>query len=142
VHLDRIGLLAVVGDDREYEEIENVLCHCNWNVLRVRNCKEALSWLQAFEAPVVLCSAQMPDGCWRKLLSGLKQLPDPPRLILISELDMPLWAEFVSLGGFDILARPLDPAEFFQAVTTAWQDWRDRQLATDCASSLDPARVA
>jgi DNA-binding NtrC family response regulator len=126
---ERIALLAVVGDDSEFERIEHLLDHCNWAALRARSCQEAMNWLEHFEAPVVLCGARMPDGCWKDLLRRTKQLPNPPRVILMCEIDMPLWAEFVNLGGFDILAKPLERPEFVQVISGAWQDWRE-QAAT------------
>ena len=105
--LDRISLLAAVPDDGERLQLERILNHCNWVVHRAGTLAEALNRLARREAPVLICGTRLPDGDWRELLAGVQRFPNPPRFILISDHNLPVWAELLSQGGHDVLEKPL-----------------------------------
>jgi hypothetical protein len=69
--------------------------------------------------PVVICRCCLPmlpaDAACRT-----------PRLIVTShEPDDRLWAEVITLGGYDVLTTPLDRNEVIWAVGRAWQSWEN-----------------
>ena len=76
----------------------------------------------------------------------ISQLPDPPLLIVTSRLaDERLWAEALSLGAYDVLAKPFDPEEVVRIVGFAWKNWQNRHKAhadqTTQSETMEPQRV-
>jgi DNA-binding response OmpR family regulator len=66
----------------------------------------------------------LPPGSWKDVLEQVAILPDPPSLIVTSQLaDERLWAEALNLGAFDVLAKPFDSAEAMRVVGAAWRAW-------------------
>ena len=56
---------------------------------------------------VVVTESELPDGTWRDVLSSVDQVPNPPLLIVVSQLaDERLWADVLNRCGFDVLAKP------------------------------------
>jgi DNA-binding NtrC family response regulator len=121
--VDRISILAVVGEDQDYQRVQDILFHCNWHVRRVRTLKEALRRLNAFETPVVICEASLPDGTWRDLVAEFEFMARPPRLIVMSWQNPSLWAELLKMSGCDMLEKPLEASAFFEVISSAWRDW-------------------
>jgi len=79
---------------------------------------ELEEFLRTREASVVLCEAE--DHSWKNVLDKLAEKDGPPRLIVMSRLaDERLWAEVLNLGGYDVLAKPLDSEELRRVVATA-----------------------
>ena len=87
--------------------------------------------------PVVISEPSLADGDWRTILDGLAELPEQPRLIVSSRLaDHHLWADVLSLGGYDVLITPFDPTEVSRVVFLAWQSAiqeRDLKAAANVA---------
>jgi DNA-binding response OmpR family regulator len=70
----------------------------------------------------------MPDGNWNTILLGLRELPDPPSVVVVSRFaDEHLWAEVLNLGGYDVLATPFDRSEVLRVLYLAWTA-REREL--------------
>jgi DNA-binding response OmpR family regulator len=66
--------------------------------------REALAAISHTGAGAVICDESLP---WRDLLSYLAEDCDPPRVIVIASAPQnTMWAEVLSLGGFDVLAKP------------------------------------
>jgi FixJ family two-component response regulator len=63
----------------------------------------------------------------RASLYDTDALGDPrsvSNVIVTSRLgDDHLWAEVLNLGGYDVLAKPLDGSELFRALSSAWRNW-------------------
>ena len=84
----------------------------------VRDDHELEEFLQTNKASVVLCEGE--DHSWKNVLDRLAGMDGPPRLIVMSRLaDERLWAEVLNLGGYDVLAKPLDCEELRRVVGTA-----------------------
>jgi FixJ family two-component response regulator len=78
--------------------------------------------------PVVICESHLPDAQWGQVLSELSGMPDAPVLIVTSPVaDDALWAEVLSLGGYDLLMKPFDATEVFRVVSLAWLSWRNKR---------------
>jgi DNA-binding NtrC family response regulator len=137
VRLDRITFLAIIPDDEDYLALGEVLTRSNWIMRRGRNVREALACLKQWEMPVVICGSKLPDGSWQDVLHELKLVPHAPHFILLSPHDLAVWAELLNLGGYDLLEEPLNPAEFFEVVSSAWRVWRDEVKAPTPASAVE-----
>jgi DNA-binding NtrC family response regulator len=73
---------------------------------------------------VVVCERDLEPGSWTDVLEQAVILPDPPSLIVTSQLaDERLWAEVLNLGAYDVLAKPFDRAEAMRVVGGAWRAW-------------------
>jgi DNA-binding response OmpR family regulator len=76
--------------------------------------------LQRNPVQVVMTETHVPRWNWRKVLSDLRRLARPPQLIVTSRTaDESLWAEVLNVGGYDVLARPLEPEEVERVVAAA-----------------------
>jgi len=84
----------------------------------------SLTALRKHRIAVVLCDS---EADWRGLLEHLKEIPDPPFLIVTSRLaDDRLWSEALNLGAYDVLAKPFDSAEVTRVLTMACMRWAER----------------
>ena len=91
----------------------------------------ALNALRASRIPIVLCDNDAEPGAWREILRAGKALAAPPCVIVCSRgADDRLWMELLHEGVFDVVAKPLDPAEVTRIVHTAWVHWRNRYELT------------
>lgn len=120
-----VAVVAVSPADDDHVFLARVFDRSEWEFRQARTCAEALELLKGTEVPVVLCSAQLPDGSWRDLLARLAGQPVPPRLIVATRLaDESLWAEVLDRGGYDLLAMPFDPEEVLRVASLAWRQWQ------------------
>ena len=80
-----------------------------------------ISLLKSRKTPLVLCESDLGAATWRDFWAQAAALPDPPYLIVTSRLaDESLWAEALSLGAYDVLAKPFQPEEVVRALSQAW----------------------
>ncbi|MEK7408052.1 MAG: hypothetical protein AAB225_23520 [Acidobacteriota bacterium] len=108
--------------------LDQVFAGSGWKARGVRTCREALTLLRKNAAPVVICERDLPDGNWKDIWDALTLLTDPPALIVTSRLaDEYLWAEVLNLGGWDVLAKPLDEKEVVRAVDSARRHWNGQR---------------
>ncbi len=85
-----------------------------WRLAAVTSLPSALTALRRRPVPLVIAEREFPGGGWKDLLAAIRDLPDPPALVVISRLaDEYLWAEVLNLGGQDVLAKPLRQSEVF-----------------------------
>lgn len=83
----------------------------------VSGCLEAM---RTRGVAVLVCDADLAGGGWKALLHSVGQMPAPPLLIVTSpDADDKLWAEVLNLGGYDVLAQPLNPGEVRRTVDHA-----------------------
>jgi DNA-binding response OmpR family regulator len=76
------------------------------------------------------------------VLQDLRKLPVPPQLVVTSRLaDDHLWAEVLNIGGFDVLARPLDRDEVERVVASASRHFETRHLR-EARPAVQTASVA
>lgn len=69
---------------------------------------------------MIVCDRRLTDGSWRDLLVSIAKLHDPPPLIVTARhADERLWAEVLNLGGYDVLAKPLDALEVDRVLKAA-----------------------
>ena len=121
----------------DYDFLRDVLSGSNWRPFGLRSRSEALSFLRDNSVSVVVSETELSDGTWKDVLSDLKSVPNPPRLIVTSDrVDERLWAEVLNYGAYDVLAKPFHPSEILRIISLAWRDWKE---STDRALVAKPA---
>ena len=107
-----------------------------WQTQRAANFLKFLIQLDGSHPGVVICERDLPDGNWRDVLEVTASLPHPPPVIVISRLaDEYLWSEVLNLGGYDLLAKPLDKQELSRTLKLAWGRWVHKGDSTTCSTA-------
>ena len=92
--------------------------HCTLQPARDRD--HARSLLDQHAVAVVVSEQDLPDGTWRNVQEDLRQLPEPPVLVVASRsADERLWLEVLESGGFDVLVKPWRPDEVRRVLASA-----------------------
>jgi len=141
--------LAVNLADEESSSLAAILRGSNWQVRNARTCREAVEFSHNGPVPVVLCQPNMPDGSWNTLMDRMRESADPPAVVVVSRLaDERLWAEVLSLGGYDVLMTPFDRAEVLRVLFLAWMASKrggtragQREIGIRCHMALRRERV-
>jgi DNA-binding NtrC family response regulator len=136
-----ITVLAVGLSQGDFGSLKAIFSHSRWRLYQATSYAEAISFLDLYFIPVVICEENLPDGTWRDLLAHGPSLPNPRKLIVASHFaDGRLWAEALNLGAYDVLTMPFRAAEVFHS-SLAWRQWKDatdradRSPCTGCATS-------
>jgi DNA-binding response OmpR family regulator len=130
----------------EFADERLLLCeifrNCGWRLFEASDRRRALQALERNPVRVVITETSLPSGDWRKVLRDLRKLPVPPQLVVTSRLaDDHLWAEVLNIGGFDVLARPLDRDEVERVVASASRHFETRHLR-EARPAIQTASVA
>lgn len=129
-------LVGAVEDDNGFEA--SIFGQLPWRTERASSCQEALGLICGGFPGVVVCERDLPDGDWKDILEVTMEQKDPPVVIVTSRLaDEYLWSEVLNLGGYDVLAKPLDRTEVHRTVNLAWQHWANRR---ETAVRINPTR--
>lgn len=95
-----------------------------WLLKRATTLEAALTELRQVRVSIVVCERNLPPGSWKDLLTQASAMPDPPLVIVTSELaNESLWAEALNLGAHDVLAKPLNAGEAVRVLGWAWLHW-------------------
>jgi DNA-binding response OmpR family regulator len=122
-----LTVLSVSPLDEDHSSLQAIIGHSKWVLLKARDLRSALALLQRHEVAVVLCERDLQPGTWIGVLEHIKALPNVPSLIVASRLaDDRLWAEALTLGAWDVLAKPFHPTEVIRSVHSAWRRWHDQ----------------
>ena len=115
-----------------------------WRIQTLTSFRSAVSVLGKDGPHIVVCEKNLGNDSWRDLLDPMRQLPDPPALIVASRTaDEYLWAEALNLGAYDVLAAPFEPAEVVRVLSSAWLHRNLRhELATKAMRTAMPVRPA
>jgi hypothetical protein len=101
-----------------------------WTIATRRDCGDGISFVNENRAAVTICDEILSDGSWQDLALAFSTIPHAPALIVVSD-DPDLEKEVVALGGFDVLARYLNPADVIWSVASAWHAWWKRYEERD-----------
>jgi DNA-binding response OmpR family regulator len=123
----------------EYESdralVREVFGKLGWRLFEARDGRRAIGWLERNAVQVVIAEGGAVDAGWQGLLDALRDLPDPPQLVVTSRTaDDFLWCEVLNRGGYDVLARPLNRDEVERVIAGAGRQFRSLRER--------PARVA
>jgi len=115
-----VSVLAVGAPDGEQAGMEKIFREYGWHLGRARTRSEARDFMDANPVRVVISERDLPEGGWRDILDDLMQRPEPAALVVTSRLaDDALWAEVLNMGGYDVLAVPLDSEEVMRVIGAA-----------------------
>ena len=124
-----VKILSVSPAAQDHTRLGHILGHTSWRLFPARNIAGAVDAVQRLRIPVVVTTAELPDGDWRNLLGQLQSLPEPPQVIVMtSGMDDRLWSEVVQSGAYDVIPKPLAKADVFRIVSLAWRQWHDHWI--------------
>ncbi len=133
-----LTVLSISPAEEDHARLEQISGYSNWGIARARTWQEGSRILNQSPVPLILCERELPDGSWRDVVQAVARCPVAPLVIVTSRAaDDALWAEVLNFGGWDVLAKPFEPAEVAWAVKTAWRECERRHAAGQPA----PAQV-
>ena len=120
-----VNVLLISPFDEDHRRLHDILRTSHWQQFGARSQVEALEFLRENQAAVAICESELPDGTWRDVLTRFTQMECPPLLVVTSRLaDDRLWSEVLNLGGYNVLAKPLNTKEVFHVVGLAGLFWQ------------------
>jgi DNA-binding response OmpR family regulator len=127
----------------EYENDRELVCDVfrkrGWRLVAARHGRRAMEWLKRNAVQVVIAENPTAGG-WQWLLESLRDLPDPPQLVVTSRTaDDYLWSEVLNRGGYDVLAQPLDRDEVERVIAGAGRHYRSMRDGLGMASAAGTA---
>lgn len=91
-----------------------------WRLFEATDRRRAMDCLTHNHVQVVITESDLPRWHWKRALNDLRRLNQPPQLIVTSRTaDDYLWAEVLNIGGFDVLAQPLERDEVERVISSA-----------------------
>ena len=133
-----VSALLVGAPDADRSKLETIFLNFGWKLGCARTQMEARAYLESTPVHVVIVESELPEGGWREILEDLRQNPDPPLLLVTARLaDESLWAEVLNMGGYDVLAKPLDAEEVSRVIHAALRHFdNERRLERPPAKPL------
>jgi DNA-binding response OmpR family regulator len=118
---DSLVSALLVGEFQQDRILVNdVFRKLGWRLFEARDRRRALRCLASNLVHVVLAESDVPNWSWRRVLRDLRRRTHPPQLIVASRTaDDHLWSEVLNIGGFDVLAQPLEPEELERVIASA-----------------------
>jgi len=115
----------------EFETDRNLLRQIfrksGWRLFEARDLSAGLDCLARVPVEVVIAETETQDWNWQSVLKDLRRMDHPPQLVVTSRIaDDYLWAEVLNVGGFDVLAQPLDRDEVERVVASACRQYYRR----------------
>jgi DNA-binding response OmpR family regulator len=124
-HDKSFGILVVGGFDSDLIALLEILNDTDWTLYWNTTSEDAAETLRRRRIGVVLCDRDLPSGDWKDVLATTESLASPPPLIVTARFaNERLWAEVLSLNGYDVLTKPFDTDEVIRALSLAAQAWR------------------
>jgi DNA-binding response OmpR family regulator len=121
------AILSVSPLDADHLSLEAIIGGSSVTLLKAHDLVSARSLLQHYDIAAVVCERDLMPGTWTDMLEDIKAKPNPPLLIVASRLaDDRLWVEALSLGAWDVVAKPFDTSEVMRSVESGRQHWHDQ----------------
>ena len=138
-----VTVLSVSPLADDHYALQAFFNHSKWQLHKADSLPSAVAVMRRREIGVVICERDLSQGTWIDLLEELRQLPDPPTLIVTSRLaDERLWAEALNLGAYDVLAKPFERQELVRSVILAWLHWHHQHEIPARALTANAMRAA
>jgi DNA-binding response OmpR family regulator len=119
VDAPRACLLCISDNPADHRGLHRFIDRNLWRLTTAHTCRSGIRRL-AKGVDVVFCECSLPDGSWKDILNHITAMDQPPQLVVTSRLaDAYLWSEVLNLGGFDVLAKPLNEKEVRQVLEAA-----------------------
>jgi DNA-binding NtrC family response regulator len=119
---ENVTTVLLVGDygDEDESVVRTVCGRLRCRFSRAADWRQARQLLKVDSPQVVISPSDGPAWDWKDILDRIRRLASRPHLIVTSRLaDERLWAEVLNLGGYDVLAQPLDRDEAERVVASA-----------------------
>lgn len=115
-----VSALAVGEFQSDRTLLRDIFRTAGWRLLEARDRRHAMQHLEAQPVHVVLAESELPNWSWKKILSDLRRLAQPPQLVVASRTaDDYLWSEVLNIGGYDVLPQPLERDETERVIAAA-----------------------
>ena len=109
-------LLSISGNPDDHKTLNRIVDHKVWQVVTARTCRSGIRRLEK-GVDVIFSECSLADGTWKDIMNRVAVIAASPPLIVTSRLaDAYLWSEVLNLGGFDVLAKPLNENEVRQVL--------------------------
>jgi CheY-like chemotaxis protein len=133
---DNFVSALLAGDFQEGRLLIHEAFHSmGWRLYEAGDRKQAMQCLKRRSVQVVVAKADMPDWSWKRVLRDVRQLPQPPQLVVVSRLaDDSLWSEALHWGAYDVLAEPFQRDEVIRVVASARRHFEPMRQAVGAAS--------
>ena len=119
--------LLISPAQQDHETLQELFAEERWNLLTATSLNAALTILRQQRVAVVITEQDLALGDWKDVLSAIGLMSHIPILIVISRIaDAYLWSEALNLGAYDVMAKPLHPAEVIRVLNSAWRHARLR----------------
>jgi ActR/RegA family two-component response regulator len=116
-HQGKILSISAVAED--HYTLQRILNDQLWQIEIASSYREAVAYLCRDRMDVVICECHLPDGTWKDLLGHIAEMPDPPALVVTSgAVDAHFRSEVRALGGYDVMAKPLNADEVRRVLAT------------------------
>jgi DNA-binding response OmpR family regulator len=133
----RVQVLSISPLLEDHSALEAIVGHSKWRLFKARDLVSTVSMLKQHEINVVLCERDLLPGTWIDVMEHMNTMPNPPSLIVASRLaDDRLWTEALTLGAWDVLAKPFRVAEVVRSIKSGWQYWHDQIAGRAAAAEL------
>jgi PleD family two-component response regulator len=91
-----------------------------WRLFEAQDRRRALDCLGKHPVQVVIAQSDIPRWNWKRILADLRRIAPAPQLVVTSRTaDDSLWSEVLNVGGFDVLAQPLEREEVERVIASA-----------------------
>ena len=135
-----VSALSVGVADQDQAKLESIFLSRGWQLGRARTRQEARVCVAAAPVRVVIADSELRDGGWREVLDDLRECAEPPVLVVTARLaDEALWAEVLNMGGYDVLAKPLDNEEVARVIGAAARHFDNESTRVRPISGKPPA---
>ena len=117
-----IGVALASAQEDDLTALDAILTGSAWKLIQVSTCREAVWTIRHLPVPIILCDLKVEDKPWQDTLRQLLVARKGARVIFLSNgllsngPDWPLSKAIAEQGGSDLLVRPLEREQVFQAL--------------------------
>lgn len=127
------AVVAITPYPEEAAALNALLTAHRYAVREARSWEQARLILKREAVAVLLVESELDGAGWKEILRETMSLPNPPQVIVMSRCpDETLWVEVLTMGGYDLLAKPFEPDQVLWEVNFANRCWHD--LARGCTT--------
>jgi DNA-binding NtrC family response regulator len=102
--------------------IRHILREDGWTTQEASAIADARNRIATGRTDVILTEDNVSDGNWLDILTLAQAVSPRSQVVVVSRIaDERLWAEVLSMGGFDLLELPFDREELLRVANAAWR---------------------
>ncbi|MFL6415115.1 MAG: hypothetical protein ACJ74Y_05530 [Bryobacteraceae bacterium] len=120
--------MAILENSRDQRTVADFATSNHWGLTVANTLEQAFLLATERMTSVILLDRDLAGNGWRSVVHSLAQNQVKPCIILASPvMDPYLFDEFVSHGGFDLVAKPIQADELRRIGHLAFTFWKNRQ---------------